>query len=140
MSKRLTVLGVIGLVVLLVAIQHFQQPARPTIFADMSFDQAQAAAATGNKLLVVDFGAGWCPPCREMDRKTWTSGSLTSWLGEHAVTIKVDIDEDPGRGRAFGVTAVPTVVALSGTKEVGRWTGYTGASDLLERLKAAAPK
>lgn len=137
MPSRLTILAVIGLVLLLVAIQYVQRPARPTIFATMPFDKAQAAAAEAKpqKLLVVDFSAGWCPPCREMDRSTWTSPSLVNWLREHAVSIKVDIDDDAARARSFGITAVPTVVVLDGKTEVMRWTGLAGPDELLARLR-----
>lgn len=138
MPRRLTVLIVVGLVLALVALQYVQRPARPTIFTTLSFDQAQAAAAeaTPPKLLVVDFSAAWCTPCRAMDRSTWTNPTLVSWLQEHAVPVKVDIDEDAARARAFGVNAVPTVVVLRGKQEMLRLTGYAEAGELLTRLKA----
>lgn len=140
MPSRLTILAVVGLVLLLVAIQYVQRPSRPMIFATTTFDQAQAAAAEAKppKLLVVDFSAGWCPPCRAMDRHTWTSPALVNWLREHAVSIKVDIDDDAARARTFGISAVPTVVVLDGKTEVLRWTGFADADELLAKLRPLA--
>jgi thiol:disulfide interchange protein len=147
MSQRTTILIVVLLLVALVAVQRFQQPARPGIFADMTFERAQDAAAaaaqtggTPEKLLVVDFGASWCPPCRQMDRSTWTDPTLAGWLEEHAISIKIDADEDPGRMRALGVTAVPTVVVLRGSQELGRVTGLRSAGELLEWLRGLYAK
>lgn len=140
MPRRLTILAVVALLLLLVAIQYVQTPARPTIFATMTFDQAQSAAGAAKppKLLVVDFSAGWCPPCRQMDRSTWTSPALVNWLRDHAVSIKVDIDEDVARARSFGIGAVPTVVVLDGKTEVMRWTGFADADELLAKLRPLA--
>lgn len=137
MAKRSTLIVATALILTLVALQYFQRPARPTIFATQSFEAAQddAERATPPKLLVVDFAADWCAPCRQMDRSTWTSPMLTDWLKQHAVTIKIDIDEDKARARAFGITSIPTVVVLRDRKEVARLNGLTSASAMLERLQ-----
>ncbi len=143
MTRQRTLIAIMVLLVALAALQYLRVPPRPTIFTDQSFEEAQAAAAggiggKGGKLLVVDFAAGWCGPCREMDRNTWTNPELVNWLKANAITVKVDVDADKARARTFGVAAIPVVVVLNGGREVARIVGAVSASELLDRLKAAA--
>lgn len=143
MTRPRVLVAIMVLLVALAALQYLRVPPRPTIFTNQTFEEAQAAAAggvggKGGKLLVVDFAASWCGACREMDRNTWTNPQLVDWLKEHAITVKVDIDADKARARAFGVTAIPVVLVLSGGREVARVTGAVPAGELLTRLKAAA--
>jgi thiol:disulfide interchange protein len=141
MFKRFRIVAILALLLALVAIQYFRVPARPTIFTNASFEQAQAeaAAATPPKLLVVDFSASWCPSCRAMDRRTWTDPAVTDWLKQNAVTVKVDIDADKARARAFGIESIPTVIVLAGDQHITRIVGDTKPGPLLDKLKAAAP-
>lgn len=141
MFKRYRLVAIVALLLALVAIQYLRVPARPVIFTNASFEQAQAEAAAANppKLLIVDFSASWCPSCRVMDRRTWTDSALTDWLKQNAVTVKVDIDADKARARTFGIESVPTVIVLSGDQSLARVVGDTKPGPLLDKLKAAVP-
>lgn len=158
-------LGLVCVIVLgIVLVQWWSNPPTPQIFANLDFDAAQAAAAKGGvaspgapaaapaagngaapapaapqkpKLLVVAFSATWCTYCKRMDRSVWTDPEVVRWLRENAIAIKVDIDADKARARAFGVTAVPTVVIFDGKREVGRADQFLSASQLLEKLRRA---
>ena len=44
-----------------------------------------------DKLVVVDFTATWCPPCQRIAPKF---AELAESLGEAAVLVKVDVDEN----------------------------------------------
>lgn len=67
-----------------------------------------------NGLMLVDFWATWCGPCRML-------GPVIEELAEEyegkAVTIgKVDVDEIPELAQQYGITGVPTVVFLENGK------------------------
>jgi thiol-disulfide isomerase/thioredoxin len=80
-------------------------------FADLTYEAALAKAKEQEKLLLVDFTATWCGPCKKMDADTWRNAEVGAWLAEHAVAIQVDVDEQKDLAQQFKVNAMPTVVA-----------------------------
>ena len=67
------------------------------------FDQCLADA--GDKLVVVDFTATWCPPCQMIGPKFV---ALAEELGDAVVMVKVDVDENGETSEACGITCMPT--------------------------------
>ncbi|XP_050213592.1 thioredoxin H-type-like [Mercurialis annua] len=72
-----------------------------------------------NKLVVVDFTASWCGPCRfiapifEEIARTFT----------HITFLKVDVDELKSVAEAWGVQSMPTFMFLKGDKIVDKVVG-----------------
>lgn len=89
------------------ALQHFDQK---------SFD---AALAEG-KLVMVDFWANWCMPCRML-------GPVIEQLAQEyegkAVIGKVDVDEQGELAMRYGVMNIPTVIFFKDGKEIHREVG-----------------
>ncbi|KAI3722368.1 hypothetical protein L2E82_33404 [Cichorium intybus] len=71
------------------------------------------------KLMVVDFSASWCGPCKMLEPFI---RSLASKYQEIDF-IKIDVDELQDVAQQFGVQAMPTLVLLKQGKEVGRVIG-----------------
>ena len=65
-----------------------------------SFEQA----ANSGKLLMVDFWAEWCGPCRMLGPVV---EALDKQFGEKAVIGKVNVDEEPELAQRFGVMSTP---------------------------------
>jgi uncharacterized protein len=57
--------------------------------------EAFAAAAAGDKPVLLDIGAVWCHWCHVMDGESYENPELAAFLNEHFVCIKVDRDERP---------------------------------------------
>ncbi|XP_071707705.1 thioredoxin H2 [Rutidosis leptorrhynchoides] len=79
------------------------------------------------KLMVVDFSASWCGPCKMLEPFI---RSLASKYPEIDF-IKIDVDELQDVAKQFGVQAMPTLVLLKQGKEVERVIG--AKKDELER-------
>lgn len=114
--------------------------AHAEVFSDYTLSQAKEVAQKDGKLLLVDFTASWCPPCKRMESTTWADASVQSWIKENAIAIQIDVDKDEKSASALKVEAMPTVVLFTpkgGTNEFGRQVGYMSSSELLQWLEGA---
>jgi thioredoxin 1 len=105
-------------------------------FADLELDAALAKAKAVEKLLVVDFTADWCPPCKKMDKDTWAAERVRAWLAENAIALQIDVDAEPELAQRFEVQGLPTVVAFRAGEEFDRFIGYRDAARFLEWAQA----
>lgn len=61
---------------------------------------------------------------------------LASDFDGRALVGTVDVNEQAGLTRAYGVTSVPTFVFFKGGREVSRQSGVTTYEDLAGKLQA----
>jgi thioredoxin 1 len=95
------------------------------------FDQILAGT---EKLVVVDFYAVWCGPCR------FIAPVLERLQEEYAGTvefIKVDVDKLPDLAQRCGVAAMPTFIFYKGGKKID---DLTGANESILREKVRKHK
>ena len=87
-----------------------------THFNKESFDTALAEG----KLMMVDFWAVWCGPCRML-------GPVVDKLAEEyqgkAIMGKVNVDEERELAIRYGVMSIPTVIFFKDGKEIDRKVG-----------------
>ena len=84
---------------------------------------------TSSGLVLVDFWATWCGPCR---MQAPVLEKLDTELQGSVKICKVDVDENPGLAQRFGVSSIPTLVVIRDGKAV---KGVVGLHNL-EQLKA----
>ncbi len=90
-----------------------------------------AAAAAAGDVLLLDFSASWCGPCRQM-------APIVNEIAAAGWPVRqVDVDREVDLVRRFGVTGVPCFVLLVKGQEAGRVNGATTRAEL-ERLLAAS--
>ena len=92
---------------------------------DATFEQE-----TKDGLVLVDFWATWCGPCRMqgpvLDR-------LSEELSEDKLKIvKIDVDENPLTARSFGIMSIPTLLFKKNGQVVKQVAGVQTA----EQIKA----
>ncbi|CAN6286503.1 unnamed protein product, partial [Urochloa humidicola] len=92
-----------------------------------TYDEQWKAAKSSGKLMVIDFSASWCGPCRFIEPAFKEMASRYT----DVVFVKIDVDELADVARTWKVEAMPTFVLAKGGKEVSRVVG--AKKDELER-------
>ena len=65
----------------------------------------EAFLASAGKLVVVEFWASWCPPCKMMEPMV---EKLAGEYDDYCVFTSVNIDRNPNTAEEYEVTGVPT--------------------------------
>ena len=81
--------------------------------------------------VVVDFWAGWCPPCLKIAP---VLAELAKEIGERMAIVSIDADENPIAVRTYGVLAMPTLLVFSGGEVVGSVVGARPKAHLRKAL------
>ena len=84
-------------------------------------------------LVLVDFSATWCGPCRRLEPELEAAAQT---LTGHATVLKVDVDQDPELATQFGVQGIPNITFLKGGKVVDKIVGLVPRQTIVERAKA----
>nr|AHY35153.1 thioredoxin [Cyanea capillata] len=81
-----------------------------------------------SNLIVVDFFATWCGPCKMISPKI---EEFSNTYGD-VVFVKVDVDNNTDTSEACGISAMPTFHLYKGGKKVDELVGASAAK--LEEL------
>ncbi|MFH1397255.1 MAG: thioredoxin [Candidatus Omnitrophota bacterium] len=83
-------------------------------------------------LVVVDFWAGWCGPCKMI-------APIVEELAKeytHKVKIaKVDIDDNSSIASQFGIMSIPTLVFFKNGKAVAQTVGAISKAELKRKIE-----
>ncbi|MGK0239086.1 MAG: thioredoxin family protein [Verrucomicrobiia bacterium] len=124
------------LTALLALITLSQSAVAGDLFVVGDFAAAQEKAKASGKLVMIDFAAEWCGPCKMLDRTTWKDEGVISAVTEKAVAVRVDVDENRELAARFRIRSIPTIIFIDGEgKEVSRLIGYRDAEGFLEEFQ-----
>ncbi|MFZ9939059.1 MAG: thioredoxin [Bacteroidia bacterium] len=90
---------------------------------------------SGDKPVLVDFFATWCGPCRMMAP---ILEQVKSQVGDSALVIKVDVDQQPRAAAHFRVQGVPTLILFRNGEIKWRQSGVVQATELVRQINLAA--
>lgn len=102
-----------------------QRPAPP---ADSWFQQEVVNAP---QLVLVKFGADWCPPCRQLDKVLdGAEGHL-----DGVKVVRIDVDEKPAIAGHYNISAIPQMMLFKEGQIVSTASGYRDAKQLEDWTK-----
>lgn len=86
-----------------------------------------------DKLVLVDFFAEWCGPCKMMAP---ILKEVKDSLGETVSILKIDVDKNQTLATQYQVRGVPTLLLFKNGKQVWRQSGLVQKNDLIAILKS----
>ncbi|MBD2861683.1 thioredoxin [Paenibacillus oceani] len=96
-------------------------------------DNNYAKVIQNNKLVLIDFWAPWCGPCRMIAP---ILEQLSEEVGDAAVIAKLNVDENPTGAVRYSIQGIPTMILFRNGVEVERFVGVQP----LQVLKSAVMK
>ena len=88
---------------------------------------------SGDQLVLVDFFATWCQPCKMMHP---ILEQVKEVLGDRIRIIKVDVDKYRVTANQYGVQSVPTLMLFRQGEVLWRTSGIVQKSELLATIKS----
>lgn len=112
--------------------QSFAQPPyRADLDARTAVEQGQARAAASGKMLMVTFGANWCPDCLTLHRNLHASDAH-AYIDKHFEIVQIDVGDakksaQVQRDLGISVNVIPLAIFYSPS---GEFVGDTFAGEL----------
>lgn len=100
--------------------------------ASITDDNFQDMIKSSDKLILVDFWAGWCNPCKALAPAL---EEASNDLEEKIVVYKVNIDENPISPDKYGVRGIPTIIFFKNGEVVDRQVGVLPKTKLYEKIE-----
>jgi thioredoxin 1 len=95
------------------------------ILTDQIFEETISA----NELVLVDFWAEWCGPCKKVSPILDEISKQTGLM-----VAKLNIDENPGKTQEYSIHSIPTMVLFVNGKPVHTVLGAKPKHVLLKEL------
>jgi thioredoxin 1 len=100
--------------------------------SEATFD---AEVSKHQEVLMVDFWAEWCAPCRALAP---TLDQLARESSGKVTLAKVNVDENPALAARYGIRSIPTVLFMKGGAVVDQIVGAVPKAQLKKKLDALA--
>jgi len=84
------------------------------------------------KLVIIDFWAEWCGPCRMVDPIVM---EISEEYAGRVLAAKVDVDSNPGISSKLGIRNIPTVMFFKDGEMVDKQVGAVPKSYFISKLE-----
>lgn len=90
---------------------------------------------TANKLVLVDFSAEWCGPCKVLGP---ILKEVKMEIGDTARIVKIDVDKNQALSAKYKVMGVPTLILFKDGAQIWRQSGVMQKQELVSLLQSNA--
>ena len=101
--------------------------------SNLGANEFNNAVSVGGRLIVIDFWAGWCGPCKMLS-------PIIDELSDEMTDVtfyKVNVDEERALASHFGISSIPTVLMIKDQKLVNQFVGYADKETVRARINEA---
>jgi len=88
-------------------------------------------AITAKGLVLVDFWAAWCGPCKMMGP---VINGVAEEAGDQATIAKLNVDHNQDLAQRYKVRSIPTLILFKDGKEINRYVGVKQKKFLLAEI------
>lgn len=89
------------------------------------------ALTKDEQMVLVDFHASWCGPCKEME--PFIKQVAKKYTGKVKV-VKIDVDENGTLTKQLGITSIPVLYLYKGGKRTWKHTGFADLETIEKQL------
>ena len=100
----------------------------------VSLDESNFKEEIAEGVVLVDFWAPWCGPCKTQVPILEEVAKSVEGYGK---VVKLNVDEEPAVARKYGIRSIPTLIIFKDGGEHKRFQGVTDGATLAAAVKAA---
>ena len=94
--------------------------------------QFEKEVMEADQLVMVDFWAEWCGPCRALGPKLEEIANEK----DNVKVVKINIDQNKETAQKFGIRSIPTMILFKGGKDVETLMGNLPKEEITAKIEA----